>query len=180
MATSKKSSTGDGKKQSRAPVKQQGPASLPPPFARLLIADDFRIEQSGKVLGIGLFPDYVVVLQVNPRDPEPTPEVPFGIPSLSFLVTVGGFIGTQKVMVQIGDSKSHQHDVKIDEAGHSANLIITAQPMILKSFGKKKVIVEFCGHREEFEFEFRRINVASVPRSVLQPAPQFAPDKQKK
>lgn len=46
----------------------------------LYVADEFKTLEGGKTLAVGLFTDRVVILNVPVDIPEPTAEVPYGIP----------------------------------------------------------------------------------------------------
>ena len=126
------------------------------PYARLYLADDIRSEASGKVLALGLYSDLVVIVGIPADAPPPTEQVPYGIPRLSFMVTVGGVSGAGPVTVQLADGaleKTVQASIK---PGHSANLIFSAEPMLFKSFGNKKVTVKLAGHTLHLDYEIRK------------------------
>ena len=140
------------------------------PSARLLVADDFRAEQSGKVLAIGLYADGVVLLDVPEGAPEPSNEIPVGVDRLAFLINIGGVVGQQKVSVRIGE-KGPSQDVQVDvKPGSSANLIFTSQPMLIASYGKKLVTVKFAQSVHELEFELRKADRkigVSLPKGIF-------------
>lgn len=128
------------------------------PFARILIADDFRVEEGGKVFAIGLFTDNVIVSLVPRGTPAPTAELPYGIDALAILLCVGGVSGLHDLSVTLGDGPSRQWQVDLQE-GASANLIMKLRPLLVRSFGMKPVRIEFAGQTFESAFELRRVEV---------------------
>ena len=126
------------------------------PYVKLLIADEFRVESTGKVLGVGIFPDAVIVAHVPRGAPDPSPESPAEIPLLAFLITLGGVAGTHKVKVRVAEGDPSELEIRIVEAGTVANVILKAEPLVFSSFGAKTVDVEFAGKRFKLPFEIRR------------------------
>ncbi len=147
-------------------VKAAVPANLNLPFARLLVADEFRTEANGKVLAVGLYPDSVVVCQTPSDAAAPSKKHPIGINSLYFLVTIGGVVGKQKVSVSIGNSKPVEMEVEM-KADHSANLIFGSRPLLIQSFGVKQVAVEFAGVKKVMEFELRRADTSDTASTAV-------------
>lgn len=120
--------------------------------AKLLVADQFRTEQGGKILAIGLYADGVVVI---PSDaPPPTPEMPLGI-ELSLLVTISGVAGKGPVLVQLGNKPAREMNVELRPFG-AANLVLNLQPLLVESFGRKVLTVTFAGETHELSFEVRQ------------------------
>lgn len=131
------------------------------PFARLLVADDFRIENTGKLIAIGLYADNVVVLKVPENAPPPSKEVPYGIDALSLVVVFGGAEGEQTVKVALGKNKPLQQVISLKRGG-SANLHIPIKPFNFADFGVKHLVAEFAGATFELPFEIRAEYVAPV------------------
>ncbi len=123
-------------------------------FARLYVADEFRVEQTGKLLVIGLYADGVVIMRVPKNAPKPTKEAPYGMDVLSLLVAIGGFSGEEKVRISIGPSQVVERTVSV-QPGRSANLHMTLRPFTFASFGVKNMLVEFAGVKHKLQFEIR-------------------------
>lgn len=127
---------------------------MPKPYARLLIADDIRVENTGKLFTIGLYADSVVVFRVPKNSPQPSVEQPFGMDSLSLLVVVGGFVGDETVRLTLTTNKPIEMNVSLTP-GASANLLIPIKPFTFATFGVKVLLVEFAGTKHELQFEVR-------------------------
>lgn len=120
----------------------------------MLVADEFRMEQSGKILAIGLYSDSVVVLTIPKNAPKATKETPYSFDGVSLLLTVGGFTGTENVRFGLKGGKLLEHPVLLGQ-GMSANLVLNVKPFRVASFGQKTVVVEFAGTTHELPFELR-------------------------
>lgn len=123
-------------------------------FARLYVADEFRVEQSGKLLVIGLYADGVVVMRVPKNAPKPTKETPYGMDVLSLLVVIGGFIGEEMVRISIGKSEVVERQVTL-QPGRSTNLHMVLRPFTFAAFGIKEMLLEFAGTTHKLQFEIR-------------------------
>lgn len=130
------------------------PRHKPTPYAKLLVADEFRIEQSGKVLAVGLYSDGVVVFTIPKNAPPPTKDTPYGIDGLALLLTVGGFVGETVVKFGLEGGKTLEHKVSL-QPGNSANLILNLKPFRVGTFGVKKLNIEMAGTEHTLEFEVR-------------------------
>lgn len=124
------------------------------PYAKILVADEFRTEQSGKILAIGLYSDGVVVLTIPKNAPPATKETPYGIERLALLITVGGFEGDDVVRFGFEGGQVFEHPVSL-LPGNSANVILNLKPFRTLTFGMKKVYVEFAGTKRTLQFEVR-------------------------
>lgn len=131
-----------------------GEQSKSKPFARLLVADDFRIENTGKLLAIGLYADGVVIFRVPENAPQPSMEQPFGMDSLSLLVVVGGMAGEAAVRITLANNNPIEMIVPI-KLGGSANLLVPIKPFTFGTFGVKELLVEFAGTKHRLQFEIR-------------------------
>jgi hypothetical protein len=121
------------------------------PALRLFVADQFRTEQGGKVLAIGLYTDNVVVF---PSDaPEPTSDLPLGL-ELSLLINISGVQGKGTVSIQLGREK-REMALELKRQG-SANFVLNLQPLLIEAFGKKTVQVGLAGQVHELHFEARK------------------------
>lgn len=126
------------------------------PNARLYIADDIRSESSGKIMAIGLYSDLVVILQIPADAPPATEEIPYGLGKLVFLINIRGVVGTGPVKIQLAEGGPESTRTVTIHPGGSANVIVTVQPMLIKSFGVKRATVSFGGHVLHMEYEIRQ------------------------
>jgi hypothetical protein len=131
------------------------------PFARLLVADDFRIENTGKLIAIGLYADNVVLFKVPENAPPPSKEVPYGIDALSLVVVIGGTEGEQTVKITLGKNKPVEQVIPLKRGG-SANLHLPIKPFNFAEFGVKQLVVEFAGATFKLPFEIRAEYIAPV------------------
>lgn len=131
------------------------------PYAKILVADEFRMEQNGKVLAIGLYSDGVVVLTIPKNAPKPTKEVPFAFDGIALLLTIGGFEGPSKVRFGLESSRMLEHEVNLT-AGNSANLILNLKPFRIGSFGIKNFLVEVANTKHSLPFELRAQYIEAV------------------
>lgn len=131
------------------------------PFARLLVADEFRIENNGKLLAIGLYADNVVIFKVPKNAPPPTAEQPYGLDCLSMVVALGGFVGEEKVRITLGNNPPVEQIVPL-QAGKSANLHLPIRPFTISAFGIKYLVIEFAGEKFKLPFEIRADYVEAV------------------
>ncbi|WP_162575322.1 hypothetical protein [Variovorax sp. PBL-H6] len=135
-------------------------ASRKPSF-RLYIADDFRREADGKVSGIGLYTDLVVVANLLPGAAPPTLEAPLVLHGLAALVTIAGLGGNHSLAVEFKDSlparpPEIQGDKKVDfKEGQTANLILRFQPFVTGGPGLKTIVVKIDDEPHELNFEVR-------------------------
>ncbi|MDO9438033.1 hypothetical protein [Hydrogenophaga sp.] len=155
--------------------------------ATMLVADEFRMEQSGKVLAIGLYPDNVVVCTIPKNAPRPSKETPFGMDGIALLLTVSGFEGAATVRFGLsGSSHTFEHPVSLT-AGTSVSLILNLKPFRIASFGVKDVFVEVEGAKHTLHFEVRANYIDAVedlsryiqvtPAPVELPAPKTSSRK---
>ena len=133
------------------------------PICKLLVADDFRAEASGKVTAVGLFADSVVVVNAPAEAPAPTPELPVGIDSLGILVNISGLEGKHRVSLSFGAYARNAAPMTTDaleydfpSAGSSINLISAFRPLLVQSYGMKTVKVHVDDCEETLQFEVRR------------------------
>jgi hypothetical protein len=65
---------------------------------RWLVAQEFILEISGRVTGVGLFTDDVIHILLPVEAPDPSPEQPVGVRNLSLLLSCAGFEGPQEFL----------------------------------------------------------------------------------
>ncbi|MBD2222712.1 hypothetical protein H6G33_37975 [Calothrix sp. FACHB-1219] len=133
----------------------------PGPYVKMLVADEFRMEQSGKVLAIGLYSDSVVVLTIPKNAPKPTKETPIGFDGVSLLLTIGGIVGETSVRFGLEGGQAIEHRLNL-QSGTSANIIVNIKPFRIASFGVKNVIVELAGSTHKLHFEVRAKYIEAV------------------
>jgi hypothetical protein len=128
----------------------------------MLMADDIRAEQSGKMFAVGLYPDNVLVLNLPRSTPAPSAKKPIALDGLSLSFTFLGSAGHHDVSISIGDGAAKVLSVNVPEGGH-ANIILALRPLLIREFGVKPVLVLYGGAKHDFEFEVRRRDVESAP-----------------
>ena len=151
------------------------------PLVRLYLADDFRSEIDGKVTAVGLYTDLVVVANMQPGTPPPSPEKPLVIHSLSAMITVAGLEGMHLVSFEYVDetlpkASKGGEPKEVDFAGKltAGNLVVKFQPFVAGGFGKKRIVVKIDDESSNFEFEIRQGTArasqgSSSRRSVTSP-----------
>lgn len=158
MATASKKTTPPGQKKS---------AKLPSKTARarLLIADDIRAEESGKVTAIGMYADLVVVLRVDESQPGFDSTLPYGMDALCVLVNVSGLSGKHKLRLEFGAYRNNapapapaiEQEYDFANEGHSVNLLAKFRPLVIRTFGKKTVTLCIDDRqRINMHFEIRK------------------------
>jgi hypothetical protein len=150
------------------PTNRKKAAAAARPIVRFFLAEDFRQEIGGKVSAIGLYADNVIVLQLPPDLPDPTPETPILIRSLAFLFSVSALGEASVASVDLNVNGGRKPFMALQELpatapGNSVNLLGVMAPCVVTSFGKKTVIVDVGGTEHSFEFEIRRV---PSPRST--------------
>lgn len=153
-----------------------------------LLADDFRVENTGKVLGVGLYPDSVVVLKVPESAPPPTKTTPYGL-DLSLLVSFVAEPGEYDIAIAVGKNPAARQVLVVGQGG-SANLIAAMKPFLFSSFGRKDVRVYVGADEHEYSFEIRHQKVSDgsvppgqifeLPRQLTKPAAKKAQAKRPK
>ena len=126
----------------------------------LLIADDFRTELTGKVTGVGLYPDRVIVLLVPPGAPAPSAESPVALDG-AFLINIRNLLGEHEVSVDLGGN-SKTHTISFVHPGASVNLVGRFRPLLVQSFGVKTITIKVDGTAFPRTFEIRRGDVVPV------------------
>lgn len=140
--------------------------------AILYVADSIQPLASGKPLVSGLYPDRVVLFNLDQDMPqEPTPERPFALQDLSFLITLTGLpTGDYKGSVRFFDPRGNempytQSDLPITAmTGSSVNVNVSMRPFVAPHFGEYKVRIEVDQWAAECNFEMR---AARTERQVL-------------
>ncbi|MFS0754486.1 hypothetical protein ABC383_07280 [Noviherbaspirillum sp. 1P10PC] len=109
---------------------------------KFLIADEFRLEASGRHIGIGLWPDDVLVIQNGARSAEAGSDQNYAIERLGFLIVVSGLEeGTHKFRGTIFNPSGIAHSPDIDlgdlevARGQSASVVLSAKPFVVTEFG---------------------------------------------
>lgn len=144
---------------------------------RLLVADEFRTESSGKVLGVGIYPDLVIILRVPRNAPEPSKEVPYGV-DISLLITVIATPGEYDVKASLGNFGSFKQHIVIGE-GRSANVIANAKPLLVQDLGAIPIKVSLNDELYEFQIEIRKQVVDEVRETLYERISQPLPSEKK-
>jgi hypothetical protein len=140
---------------------------------KFLVADDIRMETTGKPLVFGLYADDILVTQAPPMLPAGLPKgTPAGIDQLSLLVNIAelpdGLHRFQgKLLKPSGEPYAQPFpwgEVEI-KAGNSHNLIIQLKPFLLTEGGRYQLIVSIDDvEQEPLPFEVR---ITSSPQQAL-------------
>jgi hypothetical protein len=132
-------------------------------ICKLLLADDFRLEQGGKVTALGLYVDGVIVIHMDEGLPDPTLEAPIAIEGISLLVAVSGLEGEHSIGMGLsGGNKDvptgpvQEQKVSFESGGHSIQMITKIRPLLIGSLGIKHVLVSIDGTEMLLPFEVRR------------------------
>lgn len=125
------------------------------------LAEDMRQELSGKVSAIGLYTDYTVMVNLPDEAPDPSDTAPIVLKSLAFLFSISGFTKPEIISVNLVTEKGVLPFLASKEypppgQGRSMSLIAAMEPGIVKSFGKRKIVVSVGSTEHTFEYEIRR------------------------
>lgn len=167
------------------PTNRKKVAAAARPIVRFFLAEDVRQEIGGKVSAIGLYADNVIVLQLPPDLPDPTPETPILIRSLAFLFSVSALGEASVASVDLdvnGGRKPFMapRELPATAPGSSVNLLGVMAPCVVTSFGKKTVIVDIRGTEHTFEFEIRRVSSPASKGAVSEGTPPRAASMRKR
>lgn len=130
------------------------------------LADEIRTESNGKQLVLGLYPDHVVLVEVDKDIPETDPEgnkVGFVLDQLTFSLCVSEAVGNFKPKVQFylpSGEPIGEPSVLPDfdqEKGGSHSLHLHAKPFPFKEPGKYKLQLTLNDKPHDFFFELRVI-----------------------
>lgn len=128
----------------------------------LYVADEFKQLEGGKTLAVGLYTDRVVILNVPGSGPNPSPELPYGIPLglLACLTEVPSASQSCTVTIEppTGAALMRMENVPVKStvAGGSANLVMGFQPFLMSEAGTYTVALQFeNGERLTETFEIR-------------------------
>lgn len=135
-------------------------AAVVPPHCNFYLADDIRIEQSGKTSLVGFYPDKAIVVQLPKDAPDPTKDKPVGVASLAILANFVGAVGEYDAefeMTGVGGVPLVRSDRrKLVGTKQSINFVTRFTPMPVVGFGTYKVVIKLDRHPYEFLFEVRR------------------------
>lgn len=145
---------------------------------RLYLADMVEPQANGKLAVLGLYSDLVIVLNVPPGSPDPTPEAAFGTDMCLMLTLSDMRVGPANGEMQVfapGIESTPVMKVKfsfpIPEDGASANLPIALRPLPVPALGIYTVEVRIGTEVLIETFEVRvRIDPAAPPPMLLAPA----------
>ena len=136
---------------------------------RCLIADDVRAEHNGKTIGIGMYLDNVILMEVSAGQADPTPKAPIAMHQFAVVLTFTGPEGDYEISFKLGDDKPMERSIHLIP-GNSVNLIWHFRPVLVASFGIKRITVLVDKVEHVFAFEVRRRIPYAAPQ--LKPAPR--------
>jgi hypothetical protein len=141
---------------------------------RFYLAEDFRPEANNKVSAIGLYPDNRILLQIPPSEPDPTPEKPAAIRSLSFLFNISDAPEAATVSIDVAGPGANKVLVPSqilppNSEGGTANFIIRFDPFVIPVLGKHSFSVKVNQHEFEFSYAISRQQVAQQVATDSQP-----------
>lgn len=122
---------------------------------RCLLADDVRVEQTGKIIGIGMYLDNVILFETPEDQPDPTAEAPIAMHQFAVVATFTGPEGDYMVSFGIGDDKPKERSIHLGPQ-RSINLIWHFRPLLIASLGVKRITVSVDKVKHVFMFEMRR------------------------
>lgn len=144
----------------------------------MMIADDIRSEQGGKLLAIGVYTDSVVSVTMGADTQEPTSEKPILIASFAFVVTLSGLAGVHRVTIDYVDPTmpgatfpQTVRIVDVPSGGHSMNFIGKFAPFVTGGFGMKRIVVRVADFERSLNFEVRRGDPDSPQVKFLEKLP---------
>lgn len=151
-------------KESARSVSEAVPASEPTQV-RFFLADDMRREVGGKVTAVGLYADNVIVAEMLPSGPDPTPERLGVVPSIAVLANISAAPGEHRYKLEIDSSSAvptimEQQTVTLvtPESGGTVNLIMPFSPFLFTRFGMVHLVLRVDGLPYRYSFEIRRRN----------------------
>lgn len=136
----------------------------------LYIADRFEAMQNGKLLAVGLFADKTVVLNAALDAPDPTLELPFGVP-LSILLSLHALDSQEQLrgscsVYPPGDLPAVATlpiDVDLSLGPPAINVIATFDLLAIPAIGHYRVTVEVGGQTFSDGFEIQLRRMANAP-----------------
>ena len=148
-----------------AATKVAKPVTSEPSRARLelFLGDDIRLERDGKITAVGLYTDRVIVGLMGAGQPEPTEVAPLALGTKAFVVSINGLQGPHSVSMGYFDpqlsvlsARGPTQQIDFPSPDLTANLVGRFDPLLVGSFGMKKVFVWIDDHKFELPFEVRR------------------------
>lgn len=141
----------------------------------LYVADEFKTLEGGKTLAVGLFTDRVVVLNVPKDVPEPTTELPYGIPLGLLACVVGSPIeevhGTAAITPPSGQPAMPAAKISGRAPGAGAmNFLFRFDPFLMTGAGVYTLTVALEGFEplsETFELRVQRTDSNSDQGPIL-------------
>lgn len=141
-----------------------------PTTVRFFVADDMRQEHNGKVTAVGLYPDDVIVAEMPPSVPDPTPEFMAQLPGVSILASAIVPPGEHQYQFEIDpssilppmkESSGSARNIGTTRIGESVNLIMRLAPLPIVGFGMVTVAIHVDGIPFRYSFEIRRKDKAA-------------------
>ena len=142
------------------------PFKVFPKSSRAFFADSISIDHGGNPVLMGMYPDDTIVLQLPKEVPNPTREVPIGLPQLSVLFSFSACKGTFQSRIEV-DSPDGQRVFdtptnQLEASGGGMNFVARFSPMVVTSLGKHEVRVTLDKHLFTHSFEIRRTDNLSL------------------
>jgi hypothetical protein len=152
---------------------------------RWILAQDFIVEQSGRISGLGLFVADIVSVLMPDHHPGPTPEQPIAVGQLALLMSVPGFEGSHVVQFKVRTPSGSEFEIILPGESRSDalrhNMVVQMNGMLpIDGFGEYAVRAS-CADLNldaEYVFEIRRGSVASMlggPTEVRLTSPEKEP-----
>jgi hypothetical protein len=129
------------------------------PVVRFYMAEDFRDEKDGKVSAIGLYADLNVVLQMPTDHPDPTPERPAVVRSLSFLFSITNAPASASISIDLQTPSGTKNVVASQTLlnnGGAANVVVRMEPCVVTVLGKRTFTVTVNQQKIKFDCFFGR------------------------
>lgn len=138
----------------------------------LFVADSAQVLADGKLMAVGMYTDRVLQVGADDRI-DPTPEVPFGLPTLSLVLTIMDLLpGEYEVQLGLKDATGKDYPATLPvrpfnvQAGGSANIVLNFAPFVIFTFGRHELVASVAGKTARESFEVRRVAAASIPGQI--------------
>lgn len=153
---------------------------------RFYLAEDFREEKDGKVSAISLFTEPRVVMQAPSILPDPGPDSPAALHTLSFLFNVCKAPVGATVSIDLKGPTGTQTVLKDQPlpgpsaSGKSANFIMRRAPFIVTALGKRTFTVTVNKREFKFDFSIDRQDSQIPAVAISSPPGKSAPKRRRK
>lgn len=136
---------------------------------QFLMGDEFRVEVSKKVIGIGMYPAEVIIFTPAPKKEGVPEDAPIGLERLAFMFVVSELEGTHNFRGVILDPDKvpmgpeiFLGDGVVIEKSFSHLITYDAKPFRFKTGGIYHFVLFVDGAANDFTFEIR----LNIPKNI--------------